>query len=145
MATVLYNVATFRRERGRGEGEHRRARAEGQPERDAGARSAGSDGDGDPSQPTGGDHRPRPQRRGGGARSHAGEERAPRVVGRQAGGPREGAACPRSFGLRRRRGGPALILYLDTSALVKLYVRESGTPETRARVGGATLVPTSRL
>jgi uncharacterized protein with PIN domain len=38
-----------------------------------------------------------------------------------------------------------VILYLDTSALVKLYVREAGTSETRARVGEASLVATSRV
>ena len=38
-----------------------------------------------------------------------------------------------------------MILYLDTSALVKLYVREAGTSETRARVGEASLVATSRV
>ena len=38
-----------------------------------------------------------------------------------------------------------MILYLDTSALVKLYVREAGTSETRVRVGEASLVATSRV
>lgn len=38
-----------------------------------------------------------------------------------------------------------MILYLDTSALVKLYVRESGTDETRARLADASLVATSRV
>jgi uncharacterized protein len=36
-----------------------------------------------------------------------------------------------------------LILYLDTSSLVKLYVEESGTPETERLVDGASLVCTS--
>ncbi len=34
---------------------------------------------------------------------------------------------------------------MDTSALVKLYVREPGTDETRARLDGASLVATSRV
>ena len=38
-----------------------------------------------------------------------------------------------------------MILYLDTSALVKLYVREPGTVETRARLDDASLVATSRV
>lgn len=38
-----------------------------------------------------------------------------------------------------------MILYLDTSALVKLYVREPGTDETRARLRDASLVATSRV
>jgi uncharacterized protein len=36
-----------------------------------------------------------------------------------------------------------LILYLDTSSLVKLYVEESGTQETERLVDGALLVCTS--
>jgi len=36
-----------------------------------------------------------------------------------------------------------LILYLDTSSLVKLYVEESGTPETERLVDEALLVCTS--
>ena len=38
-----------------------------------------------------------------------------------------------------------MILYLDTSALVKLYVREPGTDETRARLDDASMVATSRV
>jgi uncharacterized protein len=38
-----------------------------------------------------------------------------------------------------------LILYLDTSALVKLYVRVPGTDETRARLDDASMVATSRV
>jgi predicted nucleic acid-binding protein len=36
-----------------------------------------------------------------------------------------------------------LILYLDTSSLVKLYIEESGTQETESLVDGALLVCTS--
>jgi predicted nucleic acid-binding protein len=38
-----------------------------------------------------------------------------------------------------------LILYLDTSALVKLYVREAGTDDTRAQLDAASMVATSRV
>jgi len=38
-----------------------------------------------------------------------------------------------------------LILYLDTSALVKLYVEETGTDEVAAWVDDATVVATSRV
>lgn len=38
-----------------------------------------------------------------------------------------------------------MILYLDTSALVKLYVEESGTPAVVARVGEAEAVATARV
>jgi predicted nucleic acid-binding protein len=38
-----------------------------------------------------------------------------------------------------------LILYLDTSALVKLYVREAGTEETRTKLDAASMVATSRV
>lgn len=38
-----------------------------------------------------------------------------------------------------------MILYLDTSALVKLYVREDGTAQTRARLADASMVATSRV
>ena len=34
---------------------------------------------------------------------------------------------------------------MDTSALVKLYVLEAGTDETRARLDGASMVATSRV
>ena len=67
------------------------------------------------------------------------------MVGRQA----EGGHPPRTGvgRVRRRRGrrGPALILYLDTSALVKLYVREERSGLVRARVAAARLVSTSRV
>ena len=36
-------------------------------------------------------------------------------------------------------------VYLDTSALVKLYVSEPGTPEVRTLVAGASLVVTSSV
>jgi len=36
-------------------------------------------------------------------------------------------------------------LYLDTSALVKLYVREPGSAETQARCDAASIVATSRV
>ena len=36
-----------------------------------------------------------------------------------------------------------MIVYLDTSSLVKLYVREDGTENVRALVAGAALVATS--
>jgi predicted nucleic acid-binding protein len=38
-----------------------------------------------------------------------------------------------------------LILYLDTSALVKLYVEEAGTGEVATRVDEATIVATCRV
>ena len=38
-----------------------------------------------------------------------------------------------------------MILYLDTSALVKLYVREGGTEETRTKLDAASMVATSRV
>lgn len=37
------------------------------------------------------------------------------------------------------------MLYLDTSALVKLYVRERGSRETHARLKAASIVVTSRI
>lgn len=43
------------------------------------------------------------------------------------------------------RGGPALILYLDTSALVKLYVRERDSARTRRAVEAAEAVATSMV
>ena len=64
--------------------------------------------------------------------------------GGQAGGPaarRTSAARRSSFRLGGR--GPALILYLDTSALVKLYVRERGSARVRAQVGKADAIATS--
>lgn len=38
-----------------------------------------------------------------------------------------------------------MILYLDTSALLKLYAEERGTPGVRAAVARASVVTTSRL
>ncbi|MBI5480986.1 MAG: type II toxin-antitoxin system VapC family toxin [Deltaproteobacteria bacterium] len=38
-----------------------------------------------------------------------------------------------------------MILYLDTSALVKLYVREAGAARVKTRVGQAPVVATSRV
>jgi len=38
-----------------------------------------------------------------------------------------------------------MILYLDTSALVKLYVEEPGTEEVKERVEAAQIVSTSRV
>ena len=38
-----------------------------------------------------------------------------------------------------------MILYLDTSALVKLYIEEQGSPEVRAMVKKARIVSTSRV
>jgi predicted nucleic acid-binding protein len=67
------------------------------------------------------------------------------MVGRQAARSRQGSASARAFGVRGGRGGSPLILYLDTSALVKLYVQEPGSAQTRARVGVASLVATSRI
>ena len=81
----------------------------------------------------------------GRSRSHTGEERPALVGGRQARWPREGAARARWLGGRRRHRGSPLILYLDTSALVKLYVREVGTAQTRAHVRGAEMIATSRV
>lgn len=38
-----------------------------------------------------------------------------------------------------------MIVYLDTSALVKLYVEEEGSPEARAAVEAADAVATPRV
>ena len=38
-----------------------------------------------------------------------------------------------------------MILYLDTSALVKLYIEEQGSPEVKAMVNKARIVSTSRV
>ena len=38
-----------------------------------------------------------------------------------------------------------MILYLDTSALVKLYIEESGSQEVKRAVEGARIVSTSRV
>ena len=43
------------------------------------------------------------------------------------------------------RGGSALILYLDTSALVKLYVREKGSASVARQLGAADAVSTSMV
>lgn len=43
------------------------------------------------------------------------------------------------------RGGPALILYLDTSALVKLYVREKGSASVARQLEAADAVSTSMV
>lgn len=42
-----------------------------------------------------------------------------------------------------RSGRPALILYLDTSSLIKLYIEESGSEEVESLVEEASLVCTS--
>ncbi len=38
-----------------------------------------------------------------------------------------------------------MILYLDTSSLVKLYVEEEGSEEVRRQIAGATVVATSAI
>lgn len=38
-----------------------------------------------------------------------------------------------------------MIVYLDTSALVKLYIEEPGSSEVRALVGAAQIIATSRV
>jgi len=38
-----------------------------------------------------------------------------------------------------------MILYLDTSALVKVYVEEEGSPLVQGLIAGASLVATSRI
>ena len=43
------------------------------------------------------------------------------------------------------RGGSALILYLDTSVLVKLYVREKGSASVARQLGAADAVATSMV
>lgn len=43
------------------------------------------------------------------------------------------------------RGGSALILYLDTSALVKLYVREKGSAAVARQLGAADAISTSMV
>jgi predicted nucleic acid-binding protein len=47
--------------------------------------------------------------------------------------------------VRDGAGGPTLILYLDTSSLIKLYVEEEGSAAVREQVAGAAVVATSTL
>src|SRR5712691_8476910 len=129
-----------------GEDADRRARAQGQVERHAGTRAARRVDHRDGSEPARRGYR---SRQGHGGRGYGGayarEERPARMVWRQARRPRERSARPRSVRLGRRGGGSPLILYLDTSALVKLYVREAGTEKTRAQLDTASMVATSRV
>lgn len=52
---------------------------------------------------------------------------------------------PWTIGIRCHTTGPAVMLYLDTSALIKLYVAEKGSRETRKRVRVEEHVATSRV
>jgi hypothetical protein len=65
------------------------------------------------------------------------------VEWRQARGIEEAATSPGKERLGHRPGRPALILYLDTSSLIKLYVEENGSSEIESLVGQASLVCTS--
>ena len=62
---------------------------------------------------------------------------------RQARGIEAAAASPGKERLGHRPGRPALILYLDTSSLIKLYIEENGSSEIESLVGQASLVCTS--
>lgn len=53
------------------------------------------------------------------------------------------AEAPWSQRVGDRSGRPALILYLDTSSLIKLYVEENGSSEIESLVREASLVCTS--
>jgi predicted nucleic acid-binding protein len=64
---------------------------------------------------------------------------------RQARGVSRSAEGPREDRVRYGAGGPTLILYLDTSSLIKLYVEEEGSAAVREQVEGATVVATSTL
>ena len=62
---------------------------------------------------------------------------------RQARGIESASTSPGKERLGHRPGRPALILYLDTSSLIKLYVEESGSSDIESLVGQASLVCTS--
>jgi hypothetical protein len=62
---------------------------------------------------------------------------------RQAEGAVAGPAAQGRPGVGCGHRGPALILYLDTSSLVKLYVEGSGSAEVRRLVEQAEIVATS--
>ena len=66
-----------------------------------------------------------------------GRRQADRMSGRPEASPRN----------RRRSGAcrQAMILYLDTSSLIKLYVEEEGSETVRADVAGAEIIATSLL
>ena len=70
----------------------------------------------------------------------------PRAVvrGQTQGSPRS-IPCVRSGHGGDRPRGPAVILYLDTSSLVKIYVAEQGSKDVQALVAQATVVATSRV
>jgi predicted nucleic acid-binding protein len=64
---------------------------------------------------------------------------------RQAGHPDPTAKDPRQADLTDSPRGPPLILYLDTSALLKLYVEEDGSTLVRDGVGRASHLATSAI
>ena len=64
---------------------------------------------------------------------------------RQAQGVGRPSKSPRQDGLGDRPGRPALIVFLDTSGLIKLYVEEEGSAEARELVAAAVVVATSVL
>ncbi|HVT58879.1 MAG TPA: type II toxin-antitoxin system VapC family toxin [Thermoanaerobaculia bacterium] len=74
-----------------------------------------------------------------------GEGRDSELGRRQAQGISRSAEGPWEDCVRDGAGGPTLILYLDTSSLIKLYVEEEGSTAVREQVAGAAVVVTSTL
>src|SRR5215211_340577 len=88
------------------------------------------------------DRRRWPVRRGRVGASSYGE--GPGELGRgQASRRREGDAGRRSDDFSDCAGRPAVIVYLDTSSLAKLYIDETGTSDVRVLVEKARVVVTS--
>lgn len=75
----------------------------------------------------------------------AGEGRGSDLGWRQAQGISRSAESPWEDRVRDGAGGPTLILYLDTSSLIKLYVEEEGSAAVREQVASASVVATSTL
>ena len=65
--------------------------------------------------------------------------------GRQAASAEAGGQDPRQTDFRYRDRGAPLILYVDTSALLKVYIDEEGSALVRERVDQATRLVTSAL
>lgn len=72
-----------------------------------------------------------------------GRDRRSQLERRQTRGIEPAAASPREERIGHRSGRPALIVYLDTSSLIKLYIEESGSAEVERLVEKASLVCTS--
>jgi predicted nucleic acid-binding protein len=64
---------------------------------------------------------------------------------RQASGNPRSAESPGQDRVRDGPGGSTLILYLDTSSLIKLYVEEEGSAAVREQLADATVAATSTL